>query len=852
MSRPAPHRLIERPRLYEQLEHAVPVVVLHSPSGFGKSVLLRAWTRRLRGIDDGAVALVRPAASDGTDAWWWAVASSLEDSGLLGRDHSYNQPPQLMVERTVLHTTRPLTLVVDNLDTLDPPHIQSLFELLDQADSLRLVLAVRNIGLVKDPRRIGSAALGSHIVTGRDLSFTDAEINEVALGYGVDPEQLDVAAIRAATGGWPAIASVMLAELAASGSATKAAARADRVVTKMLMDVNGGDAVSDHLSPLVILSLAEELTSDLATELLRHPRADLYLASLTEQGLLHNDATNDPSVYRWADAVSTGLQRQLMRHEEGDTARAIHLRLAQWYAARGQAALALRHATQAREWPLAVEVVERHARTLMFTEPFDLLRRSVIQIPLEVAAESTTVLALRDTWVRSPDKLLFSAARLPISADRLAQLGAEEDARHVVEAGLWVISALRMRGWFDEARDYATRLLHVLTAARATRPSDVAEIYPTLQLHAAIAFLLGGHFTEALSCLREAYLWASDNPHQYIESDAASKTALAYAALGDHPRAAMWLKRHEHAPLGAPWLHPFVRSTAATARLLIAVDELDRAAADAAYKELLTADAHRELFWGYIAYAQANYALLTGAVTDMLDSLRRTRAQHSGELSHGAIAGPLLVAAEADLLLAAGRGNQAAIVLTAEHSDHPLVQVSRARLALLSGDNDAALRIATDSNRDNLALPRSRLEMLVIQAVAAHRHRDRAEASRTLQLAVAAARMTGSLRAFRTVPVAEIAEFVDDVPEVREVLAEAAVNAHVELFPARVTLVTLTPREQQLLEQLAGDLTRQQIANSFRVSFNTIKVQLRGLYRKLDVESRADAIARGREYGLLR
>jgi DNA-binding NarL/FixJ family response regulator len=112
--------------------------------------------------------------------------------------------------------------------------------------------------------------------------------------------------------------------------------------------------------------------------------------------------------------------------------------------------------------------------------------------------------------------------------------------------------------------------------------------------------------------------------------------------------------------------------------------------------------------------------------------------------------------------------------------------------------------------------------------------------------------MTGSLRAFRTVPVAEIAEFVDDVPEVREVLAEAAVSVHVELFPARVTLVTLTPREQQLLEQLAGDLTRQQIANSFRVSFNTIKVQLRGLYRKLDVESRADAIARGREYGLLR
>jgi LuxR family transcriptional regulator, maltose regulon positive regulatory protein len=499
-----------------------------------------------------------------------------------------------------------------------------------------------------------------------------------------------------------------------------------------------------------------------------------------------------------------------------------------------------------------VDLIERHARSLMVTDPSAVLRPAVLQVPLEVASTSATVLALRDTWTRVPDKLLLSAARLPTTPDALSEIGSRDRAAQVVEAGLWVIVALRIRGWFDEARDYAGRLLKILDAVRAARPTEVSQIFPSLHLHAAIARLLGGEFNGAFASLREAYLCASDDPHGYIESDAASKTALAYATLGEHDRAAEWLHRYETAPLHYGSVRRHITSTAATARLLTAVDRLDLAAASAANAELLAIDAHRELFWGFAAYAQAQYALVTGALSDGLDQVRRARSLHREELGHGALAGPMLAAAETDFLLALGRGNQARAVANGQHANHPFLRVSQARIALFTGQPQEALRLATDSAWDRRAMPRNRLDMLLVHAIAAARTGQSRAAVTALQRAVDAARASGSLRPFRTVPRDELANLAAELPDAATLLADPGLGAQRDLFPASVALIALTRREQELLEQLSGALTRQQIANSLRISFNTVKVQLRGLYRKLDVESRADAVARGREYGLLR
>ena len=54
-----------------------------------------------------------------------------------------------------------------------------------------------------------------------------------------------------------------------------------------------------------------------------------------------------------------------------------------------------------------------------------------------------------------------------------------------------------------------------------------------------------------------------------------------------------------------------------------------------------------------------------------------------------------------------------------------------------------------------------------------------------------------------------------------------------------------------MLRLLATDLSQREIGAQLYVSFNTVKTHTRTLFRKLGVTSRADAVARGRELGLL-
>jgi DNA-binding CsgD family transcriptional regulator len=63
--------------------------------------------------------------------------------------------------------------------------------------------------------------------------------------------------------------------------------------------------------------------------------------------------------------------------------------------------------------------------------------------------------------------------------------------------------------------------------------------------------------------------------------------------------------------------------------------------------------------------------------------------------------------------------------------------------------------------------------------------------------------------------------------------------------------VSLTPRERDVLSLMAGTDTIAQIADALGVTQNTIKSQLRGLYRKLGAVSRDEAVLAARTAGLL-
>jgi DNA-binding NarL/FixJ family response regulator len=59
----------------------------------------------------------------------------------------------------------------------------------------------------------------------------------------------------------------------------------------------------------------------------------------------------------------------------------------------------------------------------------------------------------------------------------------------------------------------------------------------------------------------------------------------------------------------------------------------------------------------------------------------------------------------------------------------------------------------------------------------------------------------------------------------------------------------LTRREQVILSNLSEDVTLEQIATKLFVTRNTVKSQVRSVYRKLGVSNRADAVAWARQAG---
>ncbi|WP_270028218.1 LuxR C-terminal-related transcriptional regulator [Solirubrobacter phytolaccae] len=61
----------------------------------------------------------------------------------------------------------------------------------------------------------------------------------------------------------------------------------------------------------------------------------------------------------------------------------------------------------------------------------------------------------------------------------------------------------------------------------------------------------------------------------------------------------------------------------------------------------------------------------------------------------------------------------------------------------------------------------------------------------------------------------------------------------------------LSERELAVLRMLATDLSQREIGAELFVSFNTVKTHTKTVFRKLGVSSRADAVARGRELGLI-
>ncbi len=852
LPRLAPH-VVPRPRLSAQLDARPALTLLRAPVGFGKSTLVAQWVAaQASSLEIVIWVRIRPGAGD-AESFWHTVIDLLAEAGIAPPTDRPPHPddPVAVVERAVRSAERPVLLVVDAFDNITDGGVDSaLLDLVHHLHHLRLMVALRGHRWFPSYQYLD---LDAAVLTARDLGFTAAETADLLATAGVPGPAGLAQRLHDETAGWPE--PVRAAALRLREQPTPRQGDLAETIRVVFADYLRDRLIAESTSPeRVTLALQSAVPDDFTPAMIEvisdDPDAKVHVEALVRQGLLDCDEHDGTLRYRWHVAARRALRDELLGRAP-DRAHRLHVALARWYADNGPIDRALRHALEARQWQVAIEVIERSWRDLLVGHD-DVLHQTFAELPMEEIRHRPRVLAVRDPKARVPDADLHAAIRLPADEDELDALGLGPDAEDLLDTKYAALIAVRWRGATGIASQYGARLARIAEAARSARPEVVGGLAANIQLQIGITHLLAGDHEAAVTSLHSSHRHGWLSPRAYVRSDAAGKLALAHAVTGDTSAATAWLAEHRPIPdVPHLWMAPMVRSTGVAADLLLAVDRLDLARAAALDHELAQLT-HTDEFWAYLLYARAQYALTAGAVHDALDRIERARQQHRNWLGPGAIARPLLAAAEADLHLALGRGNLARAALVAAGDEHPLLRVGWARLDLMTGDDEGALHRSADSGWERTAYARHRQEMLLIRAVAALRLGDDTVARTAVRHALGSVRATGTIRAFTTVARGALEELAALVPGVSDLLDDAAFVAVPEPFAHTVGLVELTAREQQVLEDLADGLTLPQIAARRVVSYNTVRSQKRLLYRKLDTSSRAEALARARRWGLLR
>jgi LuxR family maltose regulon positive regulatory protein len=847
--------LVDRPRLTGLLDQRPPLTVLRAPVGFGKTTLLAQWvTEQVCGTTPAAetVAWLRVRADAGdAETFWTDLLQVLEDAGLAVPPWTDSTDPARLAhqaERALIGAERPVLLVIDDLDhVMDRTAETAVLDLVRHLRGLRLAVCVRN-GQRFEPYRY--LDIDTLELTAKDLRFTIDEVARLIELAGVSMQAELVEQAHRECAGWPEPARALALQLRdrVDVPAALVPGLVARVVTDFLRNRLLGDPLRPDLVHLALrTSLPDVFDLELAELLAGGTPTAAQVDTLVADGYLVSEEHDGRPFYRWPTAARDALRVELARvHPE--LVPELHARLGRWHLAHKSAGLAVRHAVASRDWPLVIEVIESTWRTLYYERGE--LAAAFLALPVEEVTRSPRALALRDSNVPVPDDRLLRVPMLPEDDGALGLLGRSEKAAETLDTCLAVVVALRRRGAFALARAYGQRALLVARSACQVHTGEVLALAAVLNLHVGITQLLADDTPAALTTLGEAFARGRSHPKGHVENGAAGKLALAHALLGDTDSARSWLRLHHQTPmLSDSWISPLVASTGLAAELLLALDDLDLGQADSAKVQILEHVGGDE-FWAFLVYARAQLALHTGTGADLLNSIDGLRRSNHQRLTEPSISGPLTSAAEADLLLALGRGNLAAAVLNGPDSGHPLLRVGRARFALLSGHPKRALVLSDGAAWERHIGRRERLTMLTIRAVASERTGDHAAALATMEHVVAALSSTATWRPLLTVPREDLARLLLEVPGGDALLA-GPLSEHRSLFPDEISAVELTGREQQILENLAHGLSVPEIARQSVLSYNTVRTQQRTLYKKLGTSDRAQAIARARQWGLL-
>lgn len=347
--------------------------------------------------------------------------------------------------------------------------------------------------------------------------------------------------------------------------------------------------------------------------------------------------------------------------------------------------------------------------------------------------------------------------------------------------------------------------------------------------------LAGGDSARALLQFATARQLGKHSRQTDAERLTLGRMALAYALRGSLVDAENALDELAEHPAPTAVHREACAMAERTSAALIAVDEM-KEDADAIFPRLDPYDSILPT-WPSALLARTRWLIASHRADEALETIRLTRDAHP--VQHGAFANDVINSASIEALTDMGETISARRIADGHGECGPLTRLAVIRLSLIESRLDAASKGIVHLRRDEDLAPGHRSELLVLSAWLEMLRTETLDAETARQLWRLTTR-SENRRMLAGAPSALIELVRPHLSDEEKAALESGLAglSHVDIQPRP----RLTHGELRVLNALTSHATTAKIARSFHVSPNTIKSQLKSMYRKLGCSTREEAI----------
>ena len=873
---------VPRPRLIEQLNRTKPLTLIVAPAGFGKTTLLSDWIPQSR---HGVTWLSLDEDDNDPIRFWAYVVAALQklqaDLGESARALLQSpQPPPIttvlsMLINKISSCRDHFSLVLDDYHLIKTQSIhQGLTFLLDHLpEQMHIILTTR----ADPPLPIARLRARNQLIELRaaDLRFTSEEaavfLNKV---MGLRLSVGEIMALESRTEGWAA--GLQLAALSMQGREDvsefiQAFSGSHRHVLTYLAEEVLERRPEGTLNFLLQTSILDLLCGPLCDAVNgRHDGAEV-LKKLEQANLFIVPLDDNGQWFRYHHLFADVLRNRLQENHPDQIAR-LHLNASQWYEQAGLLGPAVQHALVAQAYDWAATLIEHAAPAMIQRSELTRLLTWLECLP-EDELLARPRLALYYGWgLLLSGKIQPAAARL----DAIEAVLAKDQAENTIEVQ-GHIAAMRAR-LLRESGDL-TSTIALSRQGLAQLSNQDAMLRPRIILDLTIAHYLLGEFEPALQLLTETI--ASGQTVQKLLSTLSAiylKTQIL-RAQGALEQALQLCQEELELLTRRGW-----QNLPAAGFLYVALGDLLRER-----NELITATQYLErgitlgqeggnpyvLIAGYtwLAWLQQAQGDASGSYRSIgtaLDLVQEKQVSRFWPLPIAACYRARLWIAQGNLA-AAGHWAQTSGLKLGDPTITYLYEaeyLTLARLLIAQCDLETAEKLLSALYR--AAAPAGRngslIEILILQALTLAAQEKSEEASDALERALSLAQPEGYVRVFvdegaamralisvfrskqgnhplRVYTEKLLAAF--DAPHAPSTSAGSSQSVKQNLIEP------LSGRELEVSRLIADGLSNQAIARKLFLSTGTVKVHLKHIFGKLEVNSRTQAVARLRELNLL-